>query len=534
MAAGEPTILECELAIMSACEADLLEYVREAWHVVEPGQPFQPNWHIEAICEHLQAVTQGQIRRLIINIPPRCMKSLAVSVFWPTWEWGPFDRPQTRWLFASYAQSLSTRDSVKCRRIIRSPWYQERWGDRYALTNDQNAKIRFENDRMGYRLATSVGGALTGEGGDRIAVDDPHNAVEGESEAVRRATLDWWDLAMSTRLNDPKRGSMVIIQQRLHEDDLTGHVLAREQGWEILCLPMRFEGDHPTRSGTSLRFEDPRRKDGELLWPARVGEKEVRELETRLGPYGASGQLQQRPSPAGGGLFRREWFRYFADEGKWYRCLDTNETVLKDRCWRIITADTATSTSEINDYSVRGVIDIEIKEGTQRQQVFGRMFLIDLWRDRLPVPRLEAFLRSEQKRWKPMLTAMEKVGDGDAMYQRLVHDGVAMHRMKYGESWEIPDKVTKSVCAQVACANGRLYFLDQAPWLGDLEHELLLFPEAAHDDQADVISMAAHLVQGRNPLKPPVKPKFAPGSFGAILGHEKLAVPKHDPKDPFA
>jgi hypothetical protein len=171
--------IDCELATRS-----LKEFVRQAWAIVEPSTPFVPGWHIDAIVEHLEAVTSGQIRNLLINVPPRHMKSLLVSVFWPAWEWIRW--PERRWLYSSYGAQLSIRDSVQCRRLIESPWYQARWGDRFALTSDQNTKGRFDNDRSGYRLSTSVGGAVTGEGGDRIVCDDPNNVNEVESDSVRK------------------------------------------------------------------------------------------------------------------------------------------------------------------------------------------------------------------------------------------------------------------------------------------------------------------------------------------------------------
>ena len=243
------------------------------------------------------------------------MKSLAVSVFWPAWSW--IDRPELRFLFASYAQSLSHRDSLKCRRVIESPWYQERWSDRFQLTGDQNTKSRFDTTKNGYRLATSVDGSLTGEGGDVIVVDDPHNVREAESEATRGSVLSWWDEAMSTRLNDPKTGAYVIVMQRVNDNDLVGHILAREHDWDHLCLPARYEADHPyaTPSSVPLKLNpeitlkgDPRTNDGDLLWGERFGETEMQRMELTLGTYGSAGQLQQRPAPRGGGMFQRGWF----------------------------------------------------------------------------------------------------------------------------------------------------------------------------------------------------------------------------------
>ena len=278
------------------------EFIEAAWHVVEPSTPYLHNWHIDAVVEHLEAVTHGDIRDLLINIPPRMMKSLAVSVFWPTWVW-TFD-PGYRWLFSSYAQSLSTRDSVKCRRIIQSLWYQGHWGARVKLTSDQNVKTRFENDRAGYRIATSVGGAGTGEGGDCIVVDDPHNVKKAESDLDREGIRHWWDEVMSTRHNDPRTGTRVIVMQRVHEEDLAGHVL-EQGGYEYLCIPAEYE---PTTQVTSLGWADPRTEEDELLWEERVPRVELEKLKIKLGIYGTAGQFQQRPAPRGGGMFEREWF----------------------------------------------------------------------------------------------------------------------------------------------------------------------------------------------------------------------------------
>ena len=185
------------------------EFTKASWSSIEPGVEFQNNWHIDAISEHLQAVVDGDIKRLIINVPPRHMKSISVAVVLPAWTWTR--QPEKKFLYASYASSLSIRDSVKCRRLLDSRWYKSHFGDSFQLTSDQNQKQRFENDKTGARIATSVDGALTGEGGDIIVVDDPHNVRESESATVRESVLDWWDQAMQTRLNDPKTGAFIII-----------------------------------------------------------------------------------------------------------------------------------------------------------------------------------------------------------------------------------------------------------------------------------------------------------------------------------
>ncbi len=210
--------------------------MQQAWPIVETAE-FIYNWHIQAICEHLEAVTRGEIPKLLINVPPGCSKSLLVSVFWMAWEW--VNDASVRWFFASYDQRLSTRDSVKCRALINSPWFQENWGDRFQLTGDQNQKTYYENTKGGYRLATSVGGHGTGEHPDRIVIDDPHDVRGAESDAERQSVSDWLDLTMTTR-GVSRNARRVIIMQRLNASDLSGHVLA-QGGWEHIMLPMRYE-----------------------------------------------------------------------------------------------------------------------------------------------------------------------------------------------------------------------------------------------------------------------------------------------------
>jgi len=297
--------------IAALCRKSLHRFVKEAWSVVESA-PFVDNWHVGAICEHLQAVTLGQIKNLLVNIPPGCSKSLLTSVFWPMWEW---TRDATvRWFFASYDQRLSTRDSVKCRALLSSSWYrrlfvlskdsQSNETERFTLKGDQNQKTYYETDVGGYRLATSVGGHGTGEHPDRVVVDDPHSVLQSESDTERQGVLDWWNLTMSTR--GVARGARrVIIMQRLHKEDLSGVVLD-QGGWEHICLPMRYE---PNRMvPTCLGWTDPRKEEGELLTPIQFDEEKVAKIEKQLGPYGTAGQLQQRPAPRVGGMFKAGYF----------------------------------------------------------------------------------------------------------------------------------------------------------------------------------------------------------------------------------
>lgn len=269
------------------------EFVEQAWHVPEPTTPFVPGIHVDAICTHLQAVTEGRIRDLIINVPPGHAKSLITAVFWPAWSW--IDHPEIRWIFATYRADLTVRDAVKCRRLIESDWYRSRWGDKFHLREDQNEKNHYENDKTGYRVVVTVGSG-TGERGDIVVVDDPTSVDQAESDAERTTANEWWNGTMATRLNDLRTGHRVVIQHRLHQDDLTGNLLEKG-GYDVLMLPEEFE---PERACvTSIGWKDPRTQPGELLWPKKNGPDEIAKINRHLGSYRYAGQYQQRPSPAG-------------------------------------------------------------------------------------------------------------------------------------------------------------------------------------------------------------------------------------------
>lgn len=313
-------------------------FIARNWATVEPRAPYKSNWHIGAICEHLEAVTMGQISDLLMNIPPGCMKSYTASVFWPAWEW--IDHPEHRYLCGSYDEGLSIRDARRARDVIKSQLYQRTWP--LALRDDQDTKTRYDNDKSGWRIATSVGGKGTGEHPTRKIIDDPHNVKQSLSALQRGAALDWFDLTMGSRglaLN----AATIVIMQRLHEEDLSGHILEiLGDQFVHICLPMRYEPPAMVEFGpgtkvrdaktgttrvtgttpekvltarmpqTPLGFTDPRTKPGELLWPSHFTEAMVSKLELQLsathGDYGPAGQLQQRPTPQKGGLFQREWF----------------------------------------------------------------------------------------------------------------------------------------------------------------------------------------------------------------------------------
>lgn len=286
-------------------ETSLRRYVEEAWTILEPDRAFLPNWHLDYVVEHLEAVTAGEITRLVINMPPRYAKSLLASVFWPTWEW--IRHPGGRWIFASYADLLAIKHSVDRRTVIQSSWYQRRWGQQVQLAPDQNVKGEFLNTRRGHMIATSIGGSITGKGGNRIVVDDPHNPTQAESDAQREAALAYFTRTLSTRLDNKNTDAIVVVMQRLHERDLSAVCL--DLGFTHVCLPAEAETQTRLVFPRSGRVHD--RSPGDVLWPEREGPAVLAKQKAQLGSAAYAGQYQQRPAAAGGLIFRREWFRLY-------------------------------------------------------------------------------------------------------------------------------------------------------------------------------------------------------------------------------
>lgn len=459
----EPEREKDELTLKA--EKSFAEFFKQAWAVMEPGVPYVHGWHIDAICEHLEAVSRGEIHKLLINMPPRHSKSTLVSVAFPCWEW--IHRPWMKYLYSSYSGTLSIRDSVACRRLIMSPWYQANWGNVFSLTDDQNVKMRFENSRHGVRIATSVGGTTTGEGGDRIVVDDPHNVKEAESETVRQSVLDWWHQAMSTRLNDPKRGAHIVVMQRVHDQDLSGSILERG-GYEHLCLPCRYEGQ---KTHWRIGWQDPRTVEGELLWPERFDEKHVSELEATLGSYAAAAQLQQRPTPAEGGIFKRQWFRTYDNRPSFIRIIES---------W-----DTATSEKELSAYSVCSVWG---------ETVDGGIYLLHVERQRLTFPQLKAQVVAQHNRFGGTGILVEDKSSGRQLCQDLgMGTRLPLIPVQVGKG---QDKVARAMGCSAMIEAGRVFIPASAPWLGVFMQEVLTFPNCQYKDQVDSMTQALNYLKG--------------------------------------
>lgn len=524
MAMSELALPSADQVRASIYQDSLTDYMTAAWPLVE-HRPFKDNWHIQAIAEHLEAVSSREIKRLIINIPPGHMKSLSVGVFWPTWEW--LSRPETRFMFTSYAQQLTTRDSLKCRRIIETlggmneGTLLQRHGYQgvlalldqdWQLTADQREKMKFENTEFGYRIATSIGGMGTGEGGDILVVDDPHKADEVESEVERENVIDWFDGTLSTRLRDPKGGAVVLVMQRLHEMDATGHLLA-QGGWTHLCLPAEYEPEHPF-----IWPGDPRTTEGELLWPEHFDRTTLDELKVKLG-HRASGQLQQRPSPAEGFMFKREHFRYWKTETvttgspvpEVYYVLPAENPEDQPRrydtglCPTFQTVDVAISSKQTADWTVIS---------TWRTTAAGDLILVDVDRQRFEEQQIAEFMMRCNDRYGRPPMWVEKFGAGRSPLAILTRAGYPVMDLP-AEAGTRLDKVTRAFGAISLYQQHKIFHPSDAPWLGLFEDELCVFDKGMNDDQVDTVSYAARMLpiiagnQRRYEHRPVAKPVTA-------------------------
>jgi predicted phage terminase large subunit-like protein len=469
---------------MEKARRSLKAFMMQAWPVLEPGTEFVERIHIDAICCHLQAVTEGRIQNLIINVPPGHAKSLLTGVFWPAWAW--LEHPESRWLFSSYREPLAVRDSLKCRRLIASDWYQQRWGNRFQLRDDQNQKQRFENDRTGYRVVVPMS-AGTGERGDYVVVDDPHSVEQAASDTERTAAVEWWNGSMITRLNDLSKGHKIVIQQRLHETDLTGDLLLRG-GHEHLCLPAEFEPDR--RCCTSIGWRDPRSTAGELLWPQRINEAALNTLKATLGSYRYAGQFQQRPAPAGGGMLKRHWWRYWQPRGANLPPVlvklpdggsELRSAVELPSCFDhlIQSWDMALKDTRNSDFVVG---QIQAAQGADR-------YLLDQIRDRLDLPGTLLAVRRLSGQWpNAHLKLVEDKANGPAVVQSLRHEigGLVEVNPEGG-------KVSRAAAASPQLESGNWYLphplLKQ--WVDGFIAECAAFPARANDDQVDAWSQGA-------------------------------------------
>ena len=474
----------------------LMAFVRDAWAVMEPGEEFRGNWHIDVICEHLEAVTSGEIKNLLINVPPGTMKSILVSVLWPAWEWA--HNPALRYFTVSYSEDLTLRDNLRVRDLIESDWYQRLFPVVSVL---RGGKEKYELTGGGWRIATSIGGRGTGEHPDRKIVDDPHNVKQSESDAERTSALSYFDRTLSSR-GASRGAATVVIMQRLHERDLSGHIMSQSDysaDWVHLCLPMLYEGN---RSKTPLKFTDPRKIDGELLWPSLYPQKVVDTLSIRLGAYGAAGQLQQRPSPAGGGIIKTEHFNLWPSDRK-----------LPDFSFVLQSYDTAYTEKTTNDPTACTVWGVF----THRKQQC--VLLLDAWTDHLAYPELRNKVIAD---WRakyggivgddhhPARRAdavlIEEKGSGQSLIQDLRRANIPVLSYNPGRA----DKTARAHQIAPLLDVGTVYVLESKrdagkpiTWARPLITQCEQFPNGEHDDAVDTLTQALIYLRDSNMLELP-------------------------------
>lgn len=448
-------------------ENDFIKFIKGAWHLIEPNTVFSSNWTTESIGSHLEATLDGTIRNLLINIPPRFSKSLIVNVFFPAWVWTK--DPSKQFIFSSYAENLAIRDSIKCRTIVESDWYRGRWKN-VTIRKDQNTKKEWVLNQGGHRIITTVGGSGTGKGGDIVCTDDPNDAKHARSPAKLEDVQYWWDNTMSTRLSNPKTGVKIVIQQRIAENDLTGHIV-KQGGYEHLIIPMRYD---PERAEpTCIGWEDPRTEEGELAWPERFGEKEVKELKLRLGSDGYAGQLQQRPSPKGGKIIKKTWLKRYKE--------------LPSMDKTVLSVDCAFKDGDDNDYVVLSLWGIS---GSNK-------YLIHLVREKLDIISTISEIADIHARFTGITyTLIEDKANGSAIISMIQDKVKGVIAFNPGQDSKVAR--LNAVAPQIEAGNlwvpDKYYEAnrDRFAWcteiLDECIDELCIFPKGANDDFVDSVS----------------------------------------------
>ncbi len=456
--------------ISERCKRSFYYFVKEFWDIVEPGSEYKDNWHIELICKYLEATVDGRIKNLIINIPPRHMKSLLVGVFFPAWVF--IRHPEKKFLCASYSANLAIRDNVACRNLVSSYKYKTLFRH-VKLVKDQNQKHKFQTTQNGFRMGIGVGGGATGEGGDWIIVDDPIKADNAYSSKIRDSVNFWWDNTMSTRLNDPNTGVKIIIQQRLHEDDLVGHILKTQPDkWEALILPFEYEGE---RYKSSIGLNDKRSTYGEILWPNRFDRQTLDELKKSMSSIGVAGQLQQRPFPETGAIFKKEWFKPSKN---------------KNYIERFMSWDTASTINVSSAYSTCIIGDVTAS---------GELIIRHVYRDRLEFPDLLKKIDNLAEEFfvdpsKDFSIVIEDKSSGTQLLQTIKRNS------KYSPNvfafQPKGDKVSRAMIASVFCENGKVFFSEtDEDWLEVFKKELFSFPNSSYRDQVDAFTQLVYFTK---------------------------------------
>lgn len=508
----------------------LKEFVQQGWHVLEPATPYIHNWHIDVICDHLEAVSRNAytpegIKRLLINIPPGHMKSLIVNVFWPAWTW--LQNPNWKAIFTTYDSGLGSRDSVKCRDLITSQWYQETFKPAWKLKPDQNEKTYYFNTLGGFRITLTVAGGNTGYRGDAVVVDDPISAMNAKSPTARAAVIEWYRKAMSSRLNNLAHGAFVVIMQRLHEQDLAGDIIDTNGtdpnvagGYNHICLPSEYDGleRHPT----SLGWSDPRTELGELLFPELFPRPVIEQAKKDLlNDY--SGQHQQTPVPADGNIFKPRWLRYWIPRDR-ADLLGKPVTVQVDNeffeCPVVMLPHTLEELREQPNLFDFVAQSWDMTFGSKKKtasKVVGQVwatkgadhYLLDEDRDKYDLPETLNAVERMTRRWPHVIGKLiEDKAFGAAVRQTLVNSISGMLAvLPYG------DKEFRASAIAPLHAAGNVYLPHPAlfPWVSGLQIRLAAFP-AADTDEIDTMSQYLQWASAQ------IQSRVGGASGGAVVG----------------
>jgi len=492
----------------------LTKFFVDAWPMMDPAQ-FCPTWHLEALCEFLQYVSTGDIRRLIVSMPPRMTKSLSCSVAWPAWEW--IDNPASQFLTSSYDLGLSTRDALKSRRLMESNWYKDRYGHCFKFRDDENTKSRYSNTIGGHRIAISSGGRTTGEGGDYILLDDSHNAREAYSDVKRESIIEWYDNAMRSRLNNQNTGRIVHVGQRVHEADVIGHVIKKEGRctveengkWVHLVMPNEFrpatrcEISLPKEIKKALKdpeykpkviFKDPREEKGELLNPARLGAEATKSLRPPIGMSlrDYNSQYQQDPSADDGLILKRSWWQDWVWPD-WHP--DSHKRRPMPECEAIIQIyDTAFEEKEENDFSARTTWGIFVHFPEVMDEVTGQIkklkekrcaILLEAWHDKVAFPDLRREAMKSYDDWNPDLVLIEKKASGHSLIQELRKSGVPVKAVDPKGR----DKIMRAHLSAAPLEQGCVHWVPGHTEGEAVIEECAKFPMGANDDWVDTVVM---------------------------------------------
>lgn len=452
--------------------SDLSSFFARSFEIVNAGQSYQANWHIDVIADHLQKAFQKKHNRLVINIPPRFMKSLCVSVAWPAWLLGC--DPHLRIMVASYSQSLSEKHSQDCRLLMQSEWYRRIFPET-RIQEGENQKHKFVTTERGCRIATSVGGLTTGEGGDVLIVDDPHNALEVRSPSCRQRVTDWFEQAFMSRLNHPGEGVVVVVMQRLHPQDLCGYLYDKGSSWKVLKLPLQ------ATQKQIFCYQKRRKvyKRGEILHPKRVNSFVLEQIRSEIGASAFLAQYQQHPVNQSDAMVELAWF------GR-YTPASLPENIRISQSW-----DTAIKTGIANDYSVCTTW-AEAKNGH---------YLLDVCRVQLAYPALRQKVIRLADQWHPQRILVEDKASGQVLIQDLRREtSLPLFAI-------IPkqDKVSRMASASVLIESGNVFLPQSAPWLTAYEQEFLEFPSVRHDDQVDSTTQYLNWVHTSKRKEPTVR-----------------------------